>query len=242
MRTNRLIMGTGVSIDIPDAAPPIFEKTFERLEEIDAKFSTYKPESEVSRYGRSEIAEEDLSRELKAVIKACKAAEKATQGYFSAWAAKSFDPSGYVKGWAISEAAKIIKRAGHRTFCIGIGGDILAASNSDKIWNIGIQDPADKSKILNKLSIKNGAIVTSGTSVRGLHIINPKTGRPADSILSMTVVGPDIIDADVLATAAFVQGESGLNFIAGDAKSYEALVVDKTGKISMTSGMSKLLA
>ena len=231
-------MGTGVSIDIPGADDQLFQKVFERLSEIDERFSTYKDNSEVSRFIRGE---KNLSRELKKVIKACKDAELATEGYFSAWASGKFDPSGYVKGWAISEGSKIIKKAGHQTFCIGIGGDILAASGSDKIWRVGIQDPRDKTSIIATIAAKNIAVATSGTSARGLHIISPKTSQPADSILSITVVGPDIIDADVLATAAFAQGEFGLNFIGGQAKGYEALMVDKTGKISMTTGMSALL-
>ncbi len=235
-------MGTGVSIDIPGAKEVIFEKVFARLREIDSQFSTYKPESEVSRYGRGEIAEPNVSRDLKAIIKACKAAEQATQGFFSAWATGSFDPSGYVKGWAINEAAKIIKKGGYNTFCIAIGGDILAASDSDKVWKIGIQNPQNRGAILAGVAVKNMAIATSGNYERGLHIVSPKTGKPADSILSISVVGPDIINADVLATTAFVQGKFGLNFVGGQARGYEAYAVDKTGKISMTAGMQALLA
>lgn len=234
-------MGTGVSIDIPDAEEMVFEKVFTRLGEIDERFSTYKAGSEVSRFIKDELAEKDLSRELKKVIKACKNAQQETNGFFSAWAGGKFDPSGYVKGWAINEGAKVIKKAGYNTFCISIGGDILAASNSDKIWKIGIEDPLKPQQILSKLSISSGAVATSGTNKRGSHIISPKTGQPADSILSITVVGPDIIEADVLATAAFVQGEFSLSFIGGQAEDYEALMVDKEGQISMTRGLKALL-
>lgn len=234
-------MGTGVSIDIPGAEEAIFNKVFDRLEQIDDRFSTYKTDSEVSRFKRGEIAEGELSHELKRIVKACKAAEKATNGTFSAWAEGNFDPSGYVKGWAIAEAGKIINKAGFKTFCIGIGGDILAVSDSDKNWRIGIQDPANRQSILTTLTVKNMAVATSGTYERGLHILNPKTKKAADSILSITVVGPDIIDADVLATAAFVQGEFGLNFIGGQAHGYEALMVAKNGKVSMTDGMAAYL-
>ena len=234
-------MGTGVSLDIPGAEEAVFNKVFARLEQIDNRFSTYKSSSEVSRYVRGEIAEGKLSHELKQIIKACKNAEKATDGTFSAWASGSFDPSGYVKGWAIAQVSKIIKRAGYGTFCVGIGGDILAASDSDKTWRIGIQDPQHPQQILTTISAKNVAVATSGTNERGLHIINPKTTEAANSILSITVVGPDIIDADVLATAAFVQGEFGLNFIGGQANGYEAMMVSKNGKASMTDGLGAYL-
>ena len=197
-------MGLPISIDIPYCDDEtVFNAAFDRLSEIDEKFSTYKPKSEASRFAARKIAEAELSQELKDVIEACKDAEAKTDGYFSAWSAGSFDPSGYVKGWAISKAGKTIEDKGYKTYCIGAGGDILARSDGDKLWNIGIQDSHDRSKILNKLSISNGAVCTSGNYERGAHIINPKTKQPATELLSVTVAGPDIIWADILATAVF---------------------------------------
>lgn len=225
MRQVQQIMGMPVSIDIPacDNAQT-FSWVFARLRQIDKKFSTYKPDSEVSGYIKEEIAEPDLSKELKMIIRACRAAEKQTEGYFSAWAAGAFDPSGYVKGWAIGEAGKIIEKQGFKTYCIGAGGDILARSDSDKVWNIGVQDPTDKTRILNKLSISNGAVATSGNYERGAHIINPKTKQPADELLSVTITGPDIVWADLLATAIFAAGTKGSHLI-GQWPKYEQYVV-----------------
>lgn len=200
-------MGTAVSVDIPQCGTDtVFRRVFKRLQDIDERFSTYKPASEVSRYARGELDEPELSRELCFVIKESRQAEEKTDGYFSAWAAGAFDPSGYVKGWAIAQAGKLIEAQGYKTYCIGAGGDILAKSDSRKIWNIGIQDPKDKSKILNKLSISNGAVATSGSYQRGDHIINPKIKKPAEKFLSITITGPDIIIADILSTAVFASG------------------------------------
>jgi thiamine biosynthesis lipoprotein len=214
MRQVQQIMGMPISIDIPNCEDKtIFNEALERLRQIDKRFSPYKPDSEVSKYKNGELKEEELSKELKSVIKACREAERWTDGYFSAWAAGTFDPSGYVKGWAVSQAGKIIGGHGYQTYCIGAGGDILARSNSDKIWNIGIQDPTVKDKILNMLSISNGAVATSGSYERGAHIINPKTKQPADELLSVTVTGPYIIKADILATAIFAAGNSNQKFI-----------------------------
>lgn len=206
-------MGMPITIDIPDGDDKVFNWAFARLRQIDNKFSTYKPDSEVSKYIKDEINEADLSKELRNIIRACRAAQKKTDGYFSAWAAGAFDPSGYVKGWAIAEAGEIIEKQGYKTYCISAGGDILAASDSDKVWNIGIQDPTDKLKILNTLSISNGAVATSGNYERGKHIINPKNKQPADELLSVTISGPDIIWADVLATAVFAMGRPGQEFM-----------------------------
>src|SRR6266404_4169702 len=110
MRLVRQIMGMPISIDIPGYdGSAVFDEVFERLRAIDARFSTYKPDSEVSRYAKGEIAEKNLSDELKEVIEACRQAEDWTDGYFSAWAAGTFDPSGYVKGWAIDQAGQMIE-------------------------------------------------------------------------------------------------------------------------------------
>jgi thiamine biosynthesis lipoprotein len=225
MRQVQQIMGMPISIDIPKCHDSsVFEQVFTRFHKIDRQFSTYRPDSEVSRYVNGEIKEPNLSKELKFVIKACRQAEKMTNGYFSAWYSCKFDPSGYVKGWAIAEAGCVIEKFAYKTYCIGAGGDILASSDSDKAWNIGIQDPKDSSKIINKLSISNGAVATSGNYQRGSHIINPKTAKPAEDFSSVTVTGPDIITADILATAIFAMGKDGETLLKNH-QYYQAIVL-----------------
>jgi thiamine biosynthesis lipoprotein len=230
-------MGTGVTLDIPDASSEaIFNEVFKLLSEIDEQFSTYKKDSEVSKYGRGELKKP--SHELLAVVEACRYAEKDTGGRFSAWAGGSFDPSGYVKGWAIERCGQLIEKNGFPIYCISVGGDILARG---KDWRIGIQDPSRRLEILATLKIRNGAIATSGDYERGGHIIDPATGRPADGLNSVSVVGPSIVKADILATAAFVAGHSALDFIA-DQPGYEALITGKDGSLTKTSGFDNYLA
>lgn len=226
MRRVAQIMGMPISVDIPDCdKEQLFEDVFGLFREIDQKFSPYKENSELTRYNGEELSKKELSNEMKTVIKACMDWQKKTNGYFDAWYGEKFDPSGYVKGWAIKRAGDLIKEQGYKTFCISAGGDIMASSAGAKKWNIGIQDPTDKSKILNQLSISNGAIATSGTYERGGHIINSKTGKPAKEFLSLTVIGPDIITADVLATAAFAMGKRGIDLV--NKFGYKSLAVYK---------------
>lgn len=235
-------MGLPISIDIPGcASSKVFQHAFDSLKEIDKQFSPYKKSSELSKYQRGEVAKKDLDEKFKEVMKACRDAEKLTGGYFSAYYSGIFEPSGYVKGWAIEQAGEVIEKNGFDTYCIGAGGDVLAKSDSKKIWNIGIQDPVNKTKILNLLSIHSGAVATSGNYERGLHIINPKTNQQADELLSVTVAGPNIIKADVLATAVFAAGLSGISLVE-KLPSYEALVVDKYSSIYMTPGMEQLFS
>ena len=220
-------MGTAISIEVPGLKnEAVIKMAFERLREIDRRFSPYKKDSELSEYNRGGLSEQTLSAEMKFVLHACRSAEEKTGGYFSAWYGDKCDPSGYVKGWAIAEAGKVLEAKGHNTYCIYVGGDILARSDGKKVWNIGIQHPLDKQKILNKLSIINGAAATSGSYERGKHIINPHTKKPAGELLSITVTGPDIVMADILATAAFAMGREGIDFI-GRQKGYEALAITR---------------
>ncbi len=228
-------MGTGVSLDIPTAGEKTFDSVFNRLKQIDRKFSPYKKTSELSSYNRGELKEADLSREMKFILHACRRAEERTDGYFNSWYSGRFEPSGYVKGWAIAEAAKLIKAGGYNTYCIFIGGDILASSTSEKTWKIALQNPFEKAKILNTLSISNGAVATSGNYERGMHIFNPKNSRPANALASLSVTGPDIVWSDVLATAGFAAGLDWKNILE-KFRGYEALAVSPVGHIEQTQG------
>lgn len=239
MRKSQIIMGTGVTVDIPDGDARIFDEVFALFHQIDDRFSTYKVDSEVSRYGRGEITDELVSAELAEVLAACREAQASTGGKFSAWAAGDFDPSGYVKGWAIARAGEYIESRGYTTYCVSIGGDILARG---KDWSIGIQDPRDRMAIVANIRLKDGAVATSGDYARGAHIINPKNKKAATQLASVSVVGEDIIQADVLATAAFVAGDKALEFMADRGPGYEVLVIDKGGRLESSPGFDKYLA
>lgn len=238
MRKVEFIMGMPITIDINGCRQSgVFDLAYDRLRQIDERFSLYNKHSEASKFAQGELKSSELSQEMQFIISECKKAEELTDGYFSAWASGKFDPSGYVKGWAIAEAGKVIEQQGYKTYCIGAGGDILACSYTDKIWKIGIQDPTDPGKILNMLSISSGAVATSGNYQRGKHIINPQTKKLAEDVASVSIIGSDIVKADVLATAVFAMGPAGLDFMQKQ-KGYECLMVDKAGSFHVTSGWS----
>ncbi len=150
---------------------------------------------------------------------------------------------GIAKGYAIDRAGLKIRQAGISNFLVDGGGDILAVGMvNGRPWLVGIRDPrGDRSDLIKKLSVSGGAVVTSGDyerfnivdGRRYHHIIDPRTGFPADKCRSVTVFAPEAERADVLATAVFVLGpEEGLKLIkqAGDA---ETLIVDSSGGIFM---------
>ncbi|HEY6058349.1 MAG TPA: FAD:protein FMN transferase, partial [Candidatus Limnocylindrales bacterium] len=100
------VMGTVIGVDVRDeaVAPAVLEKLFAYLRAVDERFSTYKPDSEVSRVGRGELAEADASPDLRHVLALCDDLFRTTGGYFDARhqrAAGGLDPSGLVKGWSV---------------------------------------------------------------------------------------------------------------------------------------------
>lgn len=241
MRRTDFIMGMPVVIDVPGLrSDRLIEAAFNNLKAADAQFSPFKPDSELSRFNKRQIMPSQLSIGMKAVMKACLDAEKLTGGYFSARHSGGFDPTGYVKGWAISEAKRLFLKNGLKTFCISAGGDIASKSSGRKIWKVGIQDPRNPKAIIAKVVGKNFAVATSGNYERGQHIINPKTGQPAQELLSITVTGPDIIKADVFATAAFAMGKKGMRYIDG-VRDYEVFALANDGQIMLSDGMAEML-
>ena len=83
------------------------------------------------------------------------------------------------------------------------------------------------------------AVATSGIYEKGEHILDPHTGKPADAWLSFTVVGPDILQADVYATACCAMGVAGLDFISRVA-GYEAYAIGRQSRARFTDGFDAL--
>ncbi len=232
-----------ITIEIADnfATGKDFEKIFSYFGHIDEKFSTYKDESEISKINKGVISEDKRSDEMKEVFALAEKTKKETGDYFDIWNGKKYDPSGLVKGWAINNAAKILEAGSLSNFYINAGGDIQTRGKNaeGKNWSVGIKNPFNNQEIIKVLRLKNNGVATSGTYIRGQHIYNPKErAKELSAIISLTVVGPDIYEADRFATAAFAMGEKGIKFIE-KTSGLEGYVVDKNGLATMTSGFEK---
>ncbi|MEP7204584.1 MAG: FAD:protein FMN transferase [Candidatus Saccharibacteria bacterium] len=237
MHHTQTVMGIPVSLDILEATElSDFSPAFKRLEEIDYQFSAYKSDSELSRHRSGFIAEADLSPAMHAVMQACQRFAQLTEGYFSAYYDGTFDPTGYVKGWAIQQAAEQIASQGFSNYLINAGGDIFGASDGSKVWNIGLQHPTSRQSILGTVGFTTGAVATSGTYERGQHVIDPHTRLPATELVSATVCGPEIIVSDVLATACLAMGPTRARRFIDRQIGYEVLLVSRNGDVTMTDG------
>ena len=231
------IMGTAISLDVREASvsPAALDLAFEYLRDVDRRFSTYKPESEVSRLIRGELAEADCSPQLREVLTLCEEVGRTTEGYFDIRAHRADgrpDPTGLVKGWSLENAGRILEAGGARSYCINGGGDVVTRGEASPgaAWRVGIRHPLQADKLATVLAVRDGAVATSGSYERGDHVRDPFTGRAPTGVLSVTVVGPSLTFADAYATAAFAMGPTGLAWVAS-LPDYEgcAISADRDG-------------
>jgi len=241
----RIVMGMPIAITITDAVDAaIFEKIFSYFTYVDEKFSTYKTTSEITRINNSELPEKDWSDDMRTVLRLCEETKKETNGYFDiVTASGAMDPSGLVKGWSIYNAAELLQKEGINNFFVDAGGDIepRGMNAEGKPWRIGIKNPFNPKEIVKVLEVSDHGIATSGTYLRGPHIYNPKDKyRAASELVSLTVIGPNVYEADRFATPAFAMGKRGISFLEA-LPGFEAYGIDGNGIATMTGGFEKYI-
>lgn len=236
-------MDMPVTLEVVDpvATAGLFSEVFAYFEAIDEKFSTFKPHSEISRINRGELALVAASEDMQTIFRLAEGMRLHTNGYFDIRSDGMFDPSGLVKGWAIFNAAEMVRQNGCKNFYVEAGGDFQAVGKNShgQDWQVGIRNPFKMEELIKILSISDRGMATSGTYVRGQHIYNPKARQvPLTEIISMTVIGPDIFTADCFATAAFAMGKEGIHFIE-TLHDYEGYMIDGDQRATYTRGFMR---
>ena len=246
MRETRYIMGMPVTLVVLDAqaTQQHLESVFDGFVAVDERFSPYKEESEICRINRGEIAEGDQSPAMREVLALCEKTKLETKGFFDIARPDGFlDPCGMVKGWAILGAAQALRAMGFENFYVDAGGDIQAGGKNEEggDWRVGIRNPFEPDEIVKVITPRGGGVATSGNYIRGQHIYNPHTGvYGSDDIVSLTVIGSDVLEADRYATAAFAMGREGIYFIERMA-GLEGYEIDAAGTARMTTGLGRYL-
>src|SRR5258708_3280171 len=243
MKLTKIIMGMPITIEVESKKNPskIIKKAYEYFEYVDTKFSQYKEISEITKFNNGWITKKNTSKDFKEILSKSSKTKKETDGYFDIYRNGFIDPSGIVKGWGIFNASKIIKENGFDNFYIEAGGDIEAqGKNKDgQSWRFGIRNPFNKKEIVKIISLSNKGVATSGLYERGNHIYNPHDmDDKLDKVVSLTVIGKNIYEADRFATAAFAMGEKGIYFIEG-RRGFEGYMIKKDGRAMGTSGFNK---
>jgi thiamine biosynthesis lipoprotein len=207
------VMGTTVTIDVRDWQFPIdvLDEAVLVLEQLEARFSTYRADSEISRIDRGELAVADAHPDVREVLDTCAVLRAESNGAFDAWRGDHLDPSGYVKGWAGERAADVLRAAGAKHFSLNIGGDVLCAGGrgDGAPWRVGVRSPSDPKMITLVLGVRDGAVATSGLYERGDHVTDARSDEAPRSWSSVSVLAPDLATADAIATAALAIGPEG---------------------------------
>ena len=237
------VMGTVFSFDVPAGSAAALPGVLRWLHWVDATFSTYREDSDVSRYGRGEIELADCASELAEVLALCAEMAVLSGGYFTIRPGGGFDPSGLVKGWAVEHAAVMLREAGSPDHSVNGGGDVQCAGEAapGRPWRIGIAHPLRPGTLATVVTGRDIAVATSGTSERGHHIIDPHTGRPPAALASITLVGAHLTTIDALATAAFAMGEHARDWTES-LPACEAFAVTPGGGTWQTTGFQAFAA
>jgi len=239
-RETRLMMGMPITVQIVDTGRDhLIEEAFAYFREVDLRFSLFKPGSEICGINRGDVAIAAVSPDMREVLSIAERTKRETHGYFDIKRGDgTLDTSGIVKGWAIRNVADHLRVGGCSNFYVDAGGDIQSFGKNPAglDWRVGIRNPFNETQII-KAVIPNGkGIATSGAYVRGDHIYNPhRPAEPIKEIASLTVIGPDVLEADRFATGAFAMGKEGIGFIEA-THGLEGYMVDANGVATQTSG------
>jgi thiamine biosynthesis lipoprotein len=241
MKKTKLIMGMPITIEVlgRDSNQEI-EKVFAYFKAVDARFSTYKATSEISKVNEG-LPEAQWSRQMKTVMNLCEETKKLTKGYFDINHNGKLDPSGLVKGWAIYHGAQLLTDSGLSDYYIEAGGDIQTSGRAARgePWTVGIRNPFKNQEIIKAVRLDNQGMATSGSYIRGQHIYDPlHQDREITGVVSLSVIGPNVYEADRYATAAFAMGSTGIGFLEA-TPGLEGYMVNEDKVATYTSGFER---
>ena len=228
---NESVMGTVMSLHIigPEVETPIIAAAIaavqQRLHDDETLFSPFRSDSQISLLRVGKLLLPDADPRVQLVASECEAWRERTQGRFDPWWEGWLNPTGLVKGWSVENAfsahlVQLLNEPEVVAVGLNLGGDLRVATKPGEswTWTVGIADPANPVGVVERLELQNGAVASSGTAMRGEHIIDPATSLPAaltgahDDVASATVVAQTLDVADVWATTAVVAGFDDLTW------------------------------
>ncbi|MDP2656392.1 MAG: FAD:protein FMN transferase [bacterium] len=246
MKETRIIMGMPITIEIIDSSAPqsVFDEVFAYFTYVDETFSIFKSTSEITVINEGRLLPAQYSQDMQTVFQLCEETKKDTHGFFDIMTSRGiYDPSGVVKGWSIAHAADMLAKKGYDNFYVEAGGDIQVCRNDVSLppWKAGIRNPFNIHENIAVLGLWHEAIATSGTYIRGQHIYNPfSPGDELQEIVSLSVIGKNIYDADRFATGAFAMQHDGIGFIE-QLDDFEGYSIDACGIATKTSGFDQYI-
>jgi thiamine biosynthesis lipoprotein len=198
---------------------------------VDEVLSTFRPESDLSRWRAGELLLPDCHPMVEEVLLLAERARVATRGAFDpTWSSGAPDPTGLVKGWAADRCVRILAAAGVHDAQVNAGGDVLAIGRNaaGKPWRIGISNPLHPDQLVAVLEGEDVRVATSGPEHRGGHIL--RDGEPVTDVASISVSGHDLAGADAWSTALIAAGPDRARLAEWlDEEGWPSLIVRPNG-------------
>ncbi len=155
------------------------------------------------------------------------------------------DLGGIAKLPIVHAGMQVLQRHGIARAMVNGGGDVeVIGGEPSRPWRVGLRDPRAPERLLGVLRVERGFVVTSGDYERAFvregrryhHILDPRTGYPAEGPRGVTLFGERLEDLNGLGVAIMVRGKAvGVRWL-GKAPGVEGVIVDADGTVSMTPG------
>lgn len=185
---------------------------------------------------------------IAAVLEVCGYEKVSTDGGITLPVSGGIDLGGIAKGYAARRMKEILTDAGVESGLLYLGGNIqlIGGNIEGENWRVAVQDPTGEGYAV-ILGLKDVCIATSGAYQRNFtaggktyhHIMDPKTGYPAESgLASVTVICPDGVMADALSTALFVMGAEKAEEFWRDRGGFEMVLITEGGELFLTEGIA----
>ncbi len=188
--------------------------------------------------------------ELLEVLSLVDASKIAFDGtYIKLLEGQRIDFGGIAKGYTSARVMDVFQECGIHSGMVTLGGNVQVLNKKldGSKWQVAIRDPEHEGKILGVLGVENQAVITSGGYERYfeedgetyIHILNPRTGYPADKdLISVTVISEDGMLADALSTSLYLMGrEEAVSYWERYGEEFEMILVTEKGEILVTEGI-----
>jgi len=247
------VMNTMAEISLWDDGEEPARTGFREMERLEELFSRFKAGSDISRINKSLSAK--VSKECVYLVKKSMYYAKLTGGAFdvtkkgaavvvdgntiSIGKETELDLGGIAKGYAVDRVVGILKRKKVDRAMVNLGGNfyLIGYPPGKRYWVVGIKNPLNPEKLIGRLRLETECgVATSGNYERPGHIMNPKTGKSADSVLSVTIVAPTALEADALSTGVFVLGREMGAELVEKLPGVEGVIIDNNA-VWVSSGL-----
>lgn len=163
----------------------------------------------------------------------------------------SADFGGIAKGYGVDRLSRVLQDQKVRRGLVSAGGDIFALGRPapNRLWRVGIRSPYRPDALCAMIELEDEAIATAGgyenyrirQGRRIAHILNPRLGMSSDHVLSATIIAPDAMTADALATATYVMGVDNSRRLLDDLPHVEGIWINRHGHLTCTRGLQNRL-